>query len=64
MCVATALTLILILILTLTLTLPALTITLVDPLISHYVEHAPGCTYKDGRLQGRPVRLLPQVCAI
>ena len=36
----------------------ALSITLVDPLAGHYIEHTRGCAYRERRLLGRPVRVL------
>ena len=35
-----------------------LSITLVDPLARLYMERTKGCTYREQRLQGRPVRVL------
>ena len=34
----------------------ATSITLVDPLVAYYQSRTRGCTYRDGRLLGRPVR--------
>ena len=35
-----------------------ISVTLVDPLASHYVQHVRGCTYRDHRVAGHPVRLI------